>query len=244
VARVLRTAVLIGSTAALACLAGAAVAGRPLLVSATSARCADGSKPGVVGGAFTCLKVGQTCVMRRQADYARSGLLCRSGRLRAKTATTTVTQPTSGPGSSRSDPVPLGKPGALGNGWMLTVTGVNADAAGAVLAADPNNKPPLEGFQYVLVSVSATYAGSGSSHLTPATTFRAIGVSGFAHSSSNSFCGTLPSPNLDLTNPLVFGGGTIAGYAACWMVSKGDVPSLEMYYQPLLGGPQVWFALR
>ena len=73
---------------------------------------------------------------------------------------------------------------------------------------------------------------------------RKIGPSGFAHSSSNSFCGTLPSPNLDLTNPLVFGGGTITGYAACWMVSKADVPSLEMYFQPLLGGAQVWFALH
>ena len=96
----------------------------------------------------------------------------------------------------------------------------------------------------MLVSVSATYTGAGSSHLTPATSFHAIGESGFAHSMSNSFCGTLPSPNLDLSNPLVFKGGTITGYAACWMVSKGDVASLEMYYQPLLGHEQVWFALR
>jgi hypothetical protein len=240
-----RTAVLIGSSAALAWLAAGATAARPLLATAVSARCAAGTKPGVVAGAFRCLKNGQTCTMKNQADYARSGFLCRSGRLRTKTTTTTtVKQPAAGPGSSRTNPVPLGKPGALGNGWTLTVTGVNSDAAGAVLAVDPNNKPPLDGFQYVLVSVSATYAGTGSSHLTPASSLRAIGTSGFAHSSSNSFCGTLPSPNLDLTNPLVFGGGTITGYAACWMVARADVPALEMYYQPLLGGPQVWFALH
>jgi hypothetical protein len=240
---VLRTAVLIGSTLAVAWLVAGTVSAHPLLVTAASARCAAGSKPGVVGGAFKCLKLGQACVMKNQADYARSGFLCRSGRLRAKT-TAIKEQPAPGPGSSRTNPVPLGKPGSLGNGWMVTVTGVNSDAAGAVLAVDPNNKPPLDGFQYVLVSVSATYAGVGSSHLTPATSFRAIGTSGFAHSTSNSFCGTLPSPNLDATNPLVFSGGTITGYAACWMVAKADVPSLEMYYQPLLGGPQVWFALH
>ena len=240
----LRTAVLIGSTAVLAWLAAGAIAARPLLSTAASARCAAGSKPGIVGGTFRCLKEGQTCTMGRQADYVRSGFWCRAGRLRAKTTTTRVEQPPTGPGSSRTNPVPLGKPGALGNGWTLTVTGVNPDAAGAVLAVDPNNKPPLEGYQYVLVSVSATYGGTGSSHLTPATSLRAIGASGFAHSSSNSFCGTLPSPNLDTTNPLVFGGGTITGYAACWMVAKADVPSLDMYYQPLLGGPQVWFALH
>jgi hypothetical protein len=240
---VLRTAVIAGLTLAVAWLSAGAIGARPLGSTVVTARCTAGAKLGVVGGTFTCLKVGQTCALKHQADYERSGFLCRGGRLRAK-ATVVVRPPATGPGSSRANPVPLGKPGMLGNGWALTVTGVNADAAGAVLAADPGNKPPLDGFQYVLVSVSATYSGTGSSHLTPSTSLRAIGASGFAHSSSNSFCGTLPSPNLDLTNPLVFGGGTIAGYAACWMVSKGDVPSLEMYYQPLLGGPQVWFALR
>ncbi len=239
----LRTAVLAGSILVLSVLAtGPASSARPLAAAATSARCAAGSKQALVGGAFTCLRIGQACSLKHQDDYGRSGFLCRSGRLRAKT--TAIVKPPPAAGSTRADPIALGKPGSLGNGWMLTVTAVNADAASAILAADPTNKPPLDNFQYVLVSVSATYAGTGSSHLTPSTSFHAIGASGFAHSTANSYCGTLPSPSLDATNPLVFKGGTISGYAACWMVSKADVASLEMYWQPLVGGAQVWFALH
>jgi hypothetical protein len=210
---------------------------------ATAATCKAGLKAGLVGGKLTCLKAGQPCSATYASDYGRSGFVCRNGRLRAK-VTTTSKQPVIGPGSSRANPVPLGKPGSLRNGWTLTITSVNADATNAILAADPANKAPLAEFQYVLVSISALYNGAGSSHLTPGTSFHAIGESGFAHSTSNSFCGTLPSPNLDIGNPLVFKGGAITGYAACWMVSKGDVAALEMYYQPLLGHEQVWFALH
>ena len=113
-----------------------------------------------------------------------------------------------------------------------------------ILAADPSNRAPLNGFQYVLVAVSATYDGPGSSHLTPATSLHAIGILNVAHSSANSFCGKLPSPDLDLDNPLVFKGGKISGYAACWMVLAGDAATLELYHQPLLSNHQVWFALR
>jgi hypothetical protein len=95
-----------------------------------------------------------------------------------------------------------------------------------------------------MITVTATYTGPGSSHLTPDTSFRAVGASNVDHSTSNSFCGELPPPNLDLTNPLAFNGGTESGYAACWMVTTADIASLEMYYQPLLSTTQVWFALR
>jgi hypothetical protein len=229
-----------GSILLLSFLAAATAPAREL---ASGATCKAGYKRALVGGAFTCLKVGLACATKHQPDYERSGFVCRGGRLRAG-ATTTLNRPAAGPGSSRANPVPLGKPGSLGNGWTLTVTGVNFDATSAILAADPGNKPPLPEFQYVLVAVSATYGGPGSSHLTPGTSFRAIGASGFAHSMSNSYCGQLPSPNLDMTNPLVFKGGTISGYAACWMVSKADLASLQLYYQPLLATAQVWFALH
>jgi hypothetical protein len=240
----LRTLALAGSILVLSsAAAGAASSARPFLATTATARCTAGAKPALVGGTFTCLKAGMTCSLSHQDDYGRSGFLCRSGRLRAKPAPSPKLAPT-GAGSSRADPVVLGKPGSLGNGWSVTVTAVNPDATSAILAADPTNKPPLDGFQYVLVSVSATYNGAGSSHLTPATSFHAMGASGYPHSTSNSYCGTLPAPSLDAANPLVFKGGTISGYAACWMVSKGDISSLELYYQPLFGTTQVWFALH
>jgi hypothetical protein len=209
--------------------------------AAAKITCSSGFKRAVVGGRFMCIKAGQRCVARYRADYARSGLTCRSGRLRKATASIA---PASQRGDSRTNPVPLGQPGRLGSGWTVTVTGVQADATEALLAADPGNKPPSPGFQYVLVSVTARYDGAGSSHLSSYSSFRALGTAGFAYSSFNSFCGTLPAPNLDLDNPLVFSGGTISGYAVCWRVPKEDVSSLVMYYQPLLGKTQLWFALR
>ena len=54
----------------------------------------------------------------------------------------------------------------------------------------------------------------------------------------------LPSPNLDLENPLVFEGGIVSGYAACWSVPKGEIDSLVMVYKPPLAKRCVWFALR
>jgi hypothetical protein len=238
-----RTLALLAFLLALGVVAGTASA-RPQVAAAT---CKAGFKPGVVGGKFTCLKAGQACSAKHRADYVRSGFVCQSGRLRKQVtppAATIAKRPVTGPGSSRANPIPLGKPGVLGNGWTLAITGVNLAATNALLAADSANKPPLAAYEYVLVAISATYTGPGSSHLTPTTSLHAIGASNFAHSMSNSFCGQLPSPNLDLTNPLVFKGGTISGYAACWMVAKSDVASLELYYQPLLSNEQVWFALH
>jgi hypothetical protein len=238
----LRSALLAGSILVVCVLgAGAASAGPPTTTTVT-AKCVGSAKLVRVGGVYTCLKVGQTCSAKHQGDYGRAGFLCRSGRLRAKPVVVKPAPPVVG--GTRADPIPFGKPGDLPTGWTLTVTAVSPDAASAILAADPTNKPPLDGYQYVLVSISATYNGAGSSHLTPASTLQAIGPSGFAHSTANSYCGTLPSPSLDALNPLVFKGGTIAGYATCWMVAKTDVAALEMYWQPLLGGAQVWFALH
>jgi len=210
--------------------------------------CRPGWSHGLVAGKLTCLKAGLRCSADRPADYARSGLACLNGRLRATPRPTPATaspREATVPGSSRADPVPLGQPGDLGNGWTVTITGVVADATSALLGADPKNAPPPFGFQDVMVSISATYHGSDeSSHLTPATTFHAIGKYNYPYSTSTNFCGTLPDPNLDATNPLTFAGGSIAGNAACWMVALGDVSTLEMFYQAPLSDRRVWFALR
>jgi hypothetical protein len=212
--------------------------------AATGIPCAAGSKRAVVAGAVKCLKPGQSCSLKHAADDARAGFTCTGGRLKATSPAAETTRAASTPGASSANPVPLGKPGVLANGWILTVTGVIPDAASTILAADPGNSAPPPGDQYVLVAVSATYNGPGSSHLTPATSLHAVGtVSGVEHSTSDSFCGKLPSPDLDLDNPLVFKGKTITGYAACWMVAAGDVPTLEMFWQPPLSSQQVWFAL-
>jgi hypothetical protein len=160
-----------------------------------------------------------------------------------KSKTVTATRQPTAPGT-RTNPIPLNTPGNLGNGWTIIVTSVNPDATAAILGADPSNAAPLAGDRYVLVTVTTTYNGAGSSHLTPATSFRAMSTANVEHTTSNSFCGELPPPNLDMTNPAVPTGASESGYAACWMVSASEVPTLELYYQPLLATSAVWFALH
>jgi hypothetical protein len=72
-----------------------------------------------------------------------------------------------------------------------------------------------------------------------------MGASGFAYSTGDAYCGRLPMTNLDMDNPLTLSGGTISGNAVCWMVKSSDLPSLVMYYLPLLTTTgAVWFALH
>src|SRR5579862_4423214 len=229
-------------------LLAAQASGQARQRSAPALTCRPGWTHGLVAGKLICLKPGLACSLAHPADYARSGLTCVSGRLRAvprPVPTTAGRRALTPPGSSQADPVPLGQPANLGNGWTVTVTGVVPDATSALLGADPKNAPPPFGFQDVMVSVSATFSGPAeSSHLTPSTTFHAIGKDNYPYSTSTSFCGTLPDPNLDATNPLTFAGGTIAGNAVCWMVASGDVSSLEMFFQAPLSETRVWFALH
>jgi hypothetical protein len=141
--------------------------------------------------------------------------------------------------------VPFGQPAPLGNGWTLTVTQFVPDATDMVLAANEFNSPPPAGSQDVMVAVSATYSGTGSSHLDSGFTLRAVGAAGVAYTTfdANS-CGVLPDPDLDLNDPEVFSGGTVSGNAACWVVPSSDVSSLVMFSEPFLVDQQVFFALH
>ena len=229
---------------ALACVA-LTLAGGASSHEVTSTGCVLPARLAMFGDQGRCVKPGAHCLAKDKLAYTRVGLQCTRGRLRMKAAAPQPKMPPS-VGSTSALPVPLGKPGSLGNGWTLTITGVNFDATAVMVAADPTNQPPFPGFQYVLISVTATYAGqdAASSHLSPMTSFRASGASGFLYSPSNAYCGLLPPPNLDRDNPLVYRGGTITGNASCWMVRSSDVGSLVMTYQPLSTGVPVWFALR
>lgn len=241
----LRVSLAVSSLAAILCATAAWAHGAER--DARALTCKAGATLVRVGGKPTCLASGQACSAKLQADYRRAGLVCWNGRLKrssaaAKTATTTRESPAAA--GTRANPIPLNTPGNLGNGWTLTITSVNSDATAAILAADPANASPLPGYRYVLVTVTASYNGAGSSHLSPAASLHAVGASNVEHSTANSFCGELPPPNLDLTNPLVLSGGSESGYAACWMVSAAEIASLEMYHQQPLTTTQVWFALH
>lgn len=144
------------------------------------------------------------------------------------------------PGTTRSNPIPLGQAGNVGNGWTVTVTNVYPDATAQVLAANPSNGPPAAGNQYFMIAVTATYTGAGSSRLNSGFAMKAIGASNVAYASFEDAC-LLPEPSLSLHNPEVPSGGTISGNAKCWQIRSSDAGSLVMFYDL---GDRTWFALH
>jgi hypothetical protein len=153
--------------------------------------------------------------------------------------------PPPAPIGTRGNPIPFGQPAPLGNGWTLRVTQYYPDATAMVLAANIFNDPPPAGSQFVMVAVSATWNGSGSSHLDSGYVLRAVGAANVAYTTFTSpTCGVLPEPNIDLNDPQVFTGGTVSGNAACWTVPSSDVASLVMFTAPFDTSTNVFFALR
>jgi hypothetical protein len=95
-----------------------------------------------------------------------------------------------------------------------------------------------------MVAVSATYNGSGSSHLDSGFALRAVGAANVGYTTFDNDCGVLPDPNLELDDPEVFSGGTVSGNAACWVIPSSDVSSLVMFTEPFDSNQQVFFALH
>ena len=147
---------------------------------------------------------------------------------------------------TQQNPVPLGQPFAVGNGWTITVTQVFRDATQMVLAANQFNDPPAAGSQFFMIGVSATYSGSGSSRLDSGFRMRAVGASAVVYTTFQNGCGVLPDPNLRIDDPEVFTGGTVSGNAACWEIRSSDATSLVMFYETGVAGTtrRVWFRLE
>ena len=95
-----------------------------------------------------------------------------------------------------------------------------------------------------MIAVSATYNGTGSSHLDSGFAMRAVGASQVAYTTFNNSCGVLPDPNLELEDPEVFSGGSVSGNAACWSILSSDAGSLVMFFEAFLSDLRTWFALR
>lgn len=71
-------------------------------------------------------------------------------------------EPVAEAGSSRENPAPLGSV-ISGDEWDITINSVALGATDQVLAANPINQSPEDGYEYILVNVTATYTGADKS---------------------------------------------------------------------------------
>lgn len=144
--------------------------------------------------------------------------------------------------NSESDPAPLGSAGLTGQ-YLITVTGVNADATDYLMEADSFNEPPAEGNRFVLVSVSLTFLGDGIADSAVELSYDGIGESGTEYGTSADSCGIVPNDEHD--NGDLFT-GSVANYNICWEVSGEDADTLMLQITSYgdFSGESVWFGLQ
>lgn len=143
-------------------------------------------------------------------------------------------------GTSSANPVPLGAATTVGN-WKLTVAGVTPDASAQVQAENMFNDPPAPDHQFFMVTVTATYLGTGSDRFDADLDLRAVGAGAVGYTAFDNDCGVIPSPVPQVDT---FTGGTVTGNV-CWDIDRADASSLVMYDQgDGFGDPFTWFALR
>ena len=123
--------------------------------------------------------------------------------------------------------------------WDITVLSATPDATDAVLAASPDNKPPVESRHFSLVELAVTYQGEESESLLRNLQFSAVGESAVAYAYDfngyyddivDVYCGSVPE-ELDFFVE-VFPSGSLRGNH-CWQVRAEDIDSLVLIVDSL-----------
>lgn len=143
---------------------------------------------------------------------------------------------------SRENPIPLGTAANIGADWFVSVVDVLPDATDIVLIENPFNDPPEEGYQFFIVTISATYEGEGSSTLPVGNAFSLVGGSSVAYQTFDPGCGVYPNP---VPYTEVFTGGRVEGNV-CWAIQTSDVNSIVMFSEDFVEFDRerrVWFSL-
>jgi hypothetical protein len=142
------------------------------------------------------------------------------------------------PGATSTPPrlgsVPIGTPADIGAGWQLTVSGPAIDITDQVLAENQFNSPPPDGFRFIGVSVTYSYAGDGSASAFAVTT-KAVGDSNMSLSTD---CGVTPG-EIDLTAD-IFAGGSVSGIVC--FVAPAASPTFVLYATADFTGANAMFA--
>jgi hypothetical protein len=111
---------------------------------------------------------------------------------------------------TRDNPLPLGTRIEMGD-WTLTVSEVTLDATDLVMAENEFNDPPVDGRQFVMFKVDASYEGDDSGTAWLDFDWAIVGSAGntFGGASMDDYCGVYPDP-LDETGE-TFPGGSVSG---------------------------------
>lgn len=110
---------------------------------------------------------------------------------------------------TRDNPLEVGTRIEMGD-WTLTVTEVTLDATEQVMSENEFNDPPVEGRQFVLFTVDATYEGEESGTAWLDFSWAIVGSAGNTFGTAmDDYCGVIPNP-LDDTGE-TFPGGNVAG---------------------------------
>lgn len=141
---------------------------------------------------------------------------------------------------TRAHPIAFGAPHDIGRGWTVKIASVLPDATQRILSWDSSNNPPKRGRQFYMVNLQAKRTGKKPGYLHAAFYMRAVGLSGFGYTINQNSCGSLPDPDLEIDDPLVFRNTTVQGNV-CWEVRSSDAVKLVMFTAP---GMQIYFALH
>ena len=144
-----------------------------------------------------------------------------------------------GPGQDAADPVPLGTAVTVGS-YEVSVDDVLLDADDLVASASEWNEPPTG--QYVVVTLTATYAGTEDG--TPGMDLRAVFNGNDARQYSDSDCSTtLPQDAMDV--PTLNEGGT-ATFQFCMDVPPAAISGGSLFLEPTwsFDDERTFFAVR
>ena len=110
---------------------------------------------------------------------------------------------------TRDNPLEIGTRIEMGD-WTLAVTDVMLEAADAVMAENQFNDPPVDGRQFLMFSVDATYQGDDSGTAWLDFSWAIVGSAGNTFGTGmDDYCGVIPDP-LDDTGE-TFPGGSVSG---------------------------------
>jgi hypothetical protein len=192
---------------------------------------------------------GTICYVTTPADdgtvqlYATTGFDGPDVFLAASTPTTPAPMPTlrgPQPGAAstpdRLDPIEVGTPVDVGEGWTLTVTSPAIDITDAVAAENQFNDPPPDGFRFVAVDVEYGYDGAAAAASPFEVSTRMVGDGNAALTKG---CGVIPEPVDTFAD--VFAGGAASG-SICWVTPVEDVDTVVLFASTSFDGETFYFA--